>query len=152
MRPPRDWRDQAACRGIDPELFFPVVEDGPLCAVQIARAKSVCAGCPVRTECLGWALETLSHGIAGGLTEPERSAARVGHRKPGGRRASGRPVCGTRPEVAAAGRAAIRDGQLPHEVARRFEVSERTALRWAAQVRRDAHALSGQQPVAGVES
>ncbi|MGH3981118.1 MAG: WhiB family transcriptional regulator, partial [Pseudonocardiaceae bacterium] len=44
----RDWRHSAACRDEDPELFFPVGDDGPA-LVQIAAAKTVCARCPVAT-------------------------------------------------------------------------------------------------------
>ncbi len=50
-----DWRDLAACRDSDPELFFPVGNAGPA-LVQLDRAKQVCAGCTVRVTCLEWAL------------------------------------------------------------------------------------------------
>ncbi|PRX45914.1 transcription factor WhiB [Prauserella shujinwangii] len=67
-----DWRDYAACRDEDPELFFPVSELGPG-ARQTAEAKSVCARCPVRAECLDYAIdEGLDFGIFGGTTERER--------------------------------------------------------------------------------
>lgn len=72
-----DWRHRAACRDEDPELFFPVSEVGPG-AEQVARAKAVCARCPVRAECLEYALENgLDHGIFGGLTEQERRRLRT---------------------------------------------------------------------------
>ena len=70
--PGRGWRARAACRGVDPELFFPAAERGPVRAVQVAAAKAVCAGCPVRAECLDEALARIPYGIAGGLTEDER--------------------------------------------------------------------------------
>lgn len=39
------------------------------------RAKSVCRGCPVRTECLADALDNkVEFGVWGGLTERERRA------------------------------------------------------------------------------
>lgn len=67
-----DWRDGAACRDHDPELFFPVSEIGPG-AEQVEQAKAVCATCPVRAECLEYALDNaLDYGIFGGLTESER--------------------------------------------------------------------------------
>ncbi|OQO89862.1 WhiB family transcriptional regulator [Saccharomonospora piscinae] len=67
-----DWRSSAACRDEDPELFFPVSDMGPG-AQQAARAKAVCARCPVRQECLRYAVDNgLDHGIFGGLTERER--------------------------------------------------------------------------------
>jgi hypothetical protein len=123
---------------VDPELFFPVVEDGPLCVGQAAAAKAVCAGCPVRAECLEWARDALPYGIAGGLTAQERRGVDgIGYRrKPVARR----PVSGSRREVAAAGRGAIRAGAPVGEVAREFGVTERTAGRWAAQVRDEGRA------------
>jgi hypothetical protein len=44
----RDWRLDAACREVDPELFFPETGQAP----QAAAAKQVCAGCAVRGPCL----------------------------------------------------------------------------------------------------
>ncbi|EIE97827.1 WhiB family transcriptional regulator [Saccharomonospora glauca] len=69
-----EWWHSAACRDEDPELFFPISDMGPG-AQQTARAKAVCARCPVRDACLNHALENgLDHGIFGGLTEHERRA------------------------------------------------------------------------------
>jgi WhiB family transcriptional regulator, redox-sensing transcriptional regulator len=48
----RDWRLDAACREVDPELFFPEPGQVP----QAAQAKAVCAGCVVRGPCLEAAL------------------------------------------------------------------------------------------------
>ncbi|HVX44938.1 MAG TPA: WhiB family transcriptional regulator [Mycobacteriales bacterium] len=62
------WAAQAACKGTDPDELF----------VQGAaqnRAKRVCAGCPVRTECLADALDNrMEFGVWGGMTERERRA------------------------------------------------------------------------------
>ncbi|WP_158883151.1 WhiB family transcriptional regulator [Amycolatopsis anabasis] len=67
-----DWRHRAACQDEDPELFFPVSDIGPG-ARQVAEAKAVCARCPVRAQCLNYALDNaLDHGIFGGTTERER--------------------------------------------------------------------------------
>jgi WhiB family redox-sensing transcriptional regulator len=44
----RDWRLDAACAEVDPELFFPESGQVP----QTAAAKQVCAGCAVRGPCL----------------------------------------------------------------------------------------------------
>lgn len=72
VREADDWCHRAACRGEDPELFFPIGAAGPA-LVQIARAKQVCARCPVRAACLRFALVTgQDYGIWGGLTEDER--------------------------------------------------------------------------------
>ncbi len=71
-----EWRDKAACRDEDPELFFPI-GNGPAAQAQIARAKAVCARCPVVRECLAWALETgQDAGVWGGHTEEERRQLR----------------------------------------------------------------------------
>lgn len=77
-----DWRDKAACRTADPAVFFPIGTTGP--AVQQAeKAKAVCRGCPVVTECLDWALNSgEENGIWGGLTEDaRRSLQRAAHRR-----------------------------------------------------------------------
>jgi WhiB family redox-sensing transcriptional regulator len=63
-----DWTIRAACKGSDH------VE---LCAQGAAqnRAKLVCRGCPVRTECLADALDNdITFGVWGGMTERERHA------------------------------------------------------------------------------
>jgi WhiB family redox-sensing transcriptional regulator len=81
----RDWRHDAACRDKDPELFFPVGTSGPA-ILQTARAKAVCWGCPVRSQCLTWALNSgQDAGVWGGKSEDER---RELNRRDGGRRAS----------------------------------------------------------------
>lgn len=63
-----DWTSQAACRQVSPDALF----------VQGAaqnRAKTVCFGCPVRTECLADALDNrVEFGVWGGMTERERRA------------------------------------------------------------------------------
>ncbi len=41
-----DWRHHAACREVDPELFFPIGNTGPA-LFQIEEAKGVCRRCPV---------------------------------------------------------------------------------------------------------
>jgi WhiB family transcriptional regulator, redox-sensing transcriptional regulator len=69
-----DWRHIAACRDEDPELFFPIGNTGPA-LLQIEEAKSVCRRCPVREECLQFALETgQDAGVWGGLSEDGRRA------------------------------------------------------------------------------
>jgi len=69
-----DWRDRAACRTEDPELFFPIGNTGPA-LLQIEQAKAVCFGCPVRDECLEWALDTGPlMGVWGGTSELDRRA------------------------------------------------------------------------------
>ena len=68
---PTQWWDSAACLNENPELFFPVGTAGPG-AEERMRAKAVCHGCPVRAECLGWAMHLgCPSGIWGGLDEGE---------------------------------------------------------------------------------
>ena len=67
------WRELAACRGADLNLFFP--ERGETAG----PARQVCAACPVRQACLDYAITNrITHGIWGGLTERERRALRSG--------------------------------------------------------------------------
>lgn len=67
-----DWRHRALCRDEDPELFFPVGNSGPA-LLQIEAAKAVCERCPVREQCLEFALATgQDAGVWGGLSEDER--------------------------------------------------------------------------------
>jgi WhiB family redox-sensing transcriptional regulator len=62
------WAAQAACRTSDPDTLF----------VQGAaqnRAKAICSGCVVRTDCLADALDNrVEFGVWGGMTERERRA------------------------------------------------------------------------------
>jgi WhiB family redox-sensing transcriptional regulator len=61
------WRQRAACRGLDPEIFFPDSDE------EAGEAKAVCARCPVREACLEHALAHREReGIWGGATERER--------------------------------------------------------------------------------
>jgi WhiB family transcriptional regulator, redox-sensing transcriptional regulator len=73
-----DWRALAACRGADPDDFFPDgQDDAPATAAQVAAAKQVCAACFVRRECLDYAVSTRQReGIWGGTTEGERHRER----------------------------------------------------------------------------
>ncbi|MGI9032453.1 MAG: WhiB family transcriptional regulator [Acidimicrobiales bacterium] len=70
------WRDRAACRGRDPDVFFPVGSTGA--AVEETQvAKQLCGPCLVREECLQFALKTNQEsGIWGGTTEDERRRLR----------------------------------------------------------------------------
>lgn len=64
----KNWRLLAACRSIDPDLFFPVSSKGKSLE-QADKAKAVCACCLVQRQCLAFALQTRQvHGVWGGLT------------------------------------------------------------------------------------
>jgi WhiB family redox-sensing transcriptional regulator len=63
------WRERAACRDADLEVFFPENSGS-------ARARKICAGCPVRAQCLDHAVTyDEPFGIWGGLNRLERKAA-----------------------------------------------------------------------------
>ena len=63
-----DWTTRAACKGMDPDELFVQGEAQN-------RAKLICRGCPVRTECLADALDNgIEFGVWGGMTEKERRA------------------------------------------------------------------------------
>ena len=65
------WRREAACRDLDTDVFFPLTDE------EAGPAKAVCATCPVREECLEFALATRQNdGVWGGLTETERRRLR----------------------------------------------------------------------------
>jgi len=70
------WFDLAACRDVDPEIFFPISTSGEA-VVQIHEARAICARCPVAADCLDWAQRMgLGHGVWGGTTPEERRALR----------------------------------------------------------------------------
>ncbi|HEX7322905.1 MAG TPA: WhiB family transcriptional regulator [Mycobacterium sp.] len=67
------WQDRALCAQTDPEAFFP--EKGG----STREAKKICQRCPVRTECLEYALaHDERFGIWGGLSERERRRLKRG--------------------------------------------------------------------------
>ena len=71
-----DWREGAACRHTDPDLFFPVGTTGPA-VEQIEAAKAVCRRCESQTACLEFALATNQEsGVWGATSEEERRKLR----------------------------------------------------------------------------
>lgn len=61
------WRQRAACRGVDPDVFYPISDE------DAEEAKSICRVCPVREACLEYALANRERdGVWGGATERER--------------------------------------------------------------------------------
>lgn len=62
-----DWMAEAACRGVPPEVFFPPM------GRNAGKAYNICGRCPVRDDCLGYALRwRIRYGIWGGTTERQR--------------------------------------------------------------------------------
>ncbi len=81
-----NWRSAGACLSADPDLFFPISSTGPA-ERQIAKAKTICAGCQVRRECLDFALRNrLVYGIWGGTTPEDRQRDRRRERRAAKRR------------------------------------------------------------------
>ena len=73
------WRMRAACRGVDSAVFFtPDGERGPKRAAREARAKAICARCPVVRQCATYAIWSGErYGVWGGLSERERVGFRL---------------------------------------------------------------------------
>ncbi len=61
------WRYRGACRGLDPDIFYPASDE------EAGPAKAVCGSCAVRQQCLEFALANREReGVWGGATEKER--------------------------------------------------------------------------------
>lgn len=61
------WRQRAACRGADPDFFYPSSDE------EAEVAKAICGRCAVREPCLEYALANRERdGVWGGATERER--------------------------------------------------------------------------------
>lgn len=71
-----EWKQHGACRGLDPELFFPM--QGPTAGETVRQAKQVCwSACPVRQECEDYGVEhERFFGVFGGWTVRERRKLR----------------------------------------------------------------------------
>jgi len=94
---PDDWTTRAACRDLDPDMYF-------VQGAEKGRAVRVCVGCPVWIECLSDALDNqVKFGVWGGMTERERR--RLLRRRP--------DVASWRDLLSAARNGAIGAGMLP---------------------------------------
>src|SRR5919112_647764 len=92
-----DWASLAQCRQSQPDELF-------VRGAAQNDAKRLCAGCPVRTECLAEALDNeIEWGVWGGMTERERRAGCAATPGVGGRRFTARI-----PAVTASGPAYLR--------------------------------------------
>lgn len=65
------WRADAACRGMDTDLFYPKGTVDRDARRKIEAAKKVCAGCPVRRQCRTEGVGE-PYGVWGGLTPEDR--------------------------------------------------------------------------------
>jgi WhiB family redox-sensing transcriptional regulator len=74
---PQEWMSDAACRGVEPEVFFPSTDGWN-------RARAICAECPVAGQCREWndraegGVTTVGilYGLYAGETPKERAARR----------------------------------------------------------------------------
>ena len=152
------WWFAGLCAQTDPELFFP--EKGG----STRAAKAVCAGCPVRAECLEYALaHDERFGVWGGTSERERrrlthagtatsptNAPQVAAQQPDvpgpvvgevdevvvARLMAGHPVAGaSRVEVAQAAVGLHHAGRPARRIATRLGVHERQVGRWLSRHR-----------------
>jgi len=65
--PPDVWQEQAACYGINPDVFFPTSEE------EAGPALAYCGACHIQEVCLAWAVKNGErYGVWGGLTEQQR--------------------------------------------------------------------------------
>jgi len=68
---PEPWTEQASCRGVPDTVFYP--PQGRRIDAAVHDAVTYCARCPVRDECLRYAIDRDEpHGIWGGLTPGQR--------------------------------------------------------------------------------
>jgi WhiB family redox-sensing transcriptional regulator len=100
---PERWRTDAACRGYPLDWFFPAtrraVRRGRLESTAVrqqSEALAVCARCPVRDECLDYAIRYDELGVWGGTTDAQRRRIRNA-RRAAGERLPSRPETGLLP-------------------------------------------------------
>ena len=121
MRLPRVF-DAAACVDQPAEIFS---SSHPS---RVALAKRVCSACPIKSECLEWALEHPEEGVWGGTTRPEREL-------------KVKQVSMTLVDELAerrAKRVRLLDQVGIADLAAEFQVTERTIHRWKAQIQNEA--------------
>lgn len=74
------WTDQARCKGIDTNLFFPV--RGSFSKEVLEEIQVYCSNCPVTEECLNYAIDNnIQSGVWGGFSTKQRRLIRVKRRR-----------------------------------------------------------------------
>jgi WhiB family transcriptional regulator, redox-sensing transcriptional regulator len=87
-----DWREAGACLAADPDLFFPIGA-GTASGPDTSRALRICDGCPVKRQCLEFAMRNgEANGIWGGTTPEERIRVLRGRGRRPGRRTWREPL------------------------------------------------------------
>jgi hypothetical protein len=112
------WRHRALCATVDPELWFPPP------GARATAAKRICAGCPVRAECLAFALAVApQYGIWAGLNTTELDALRAEHSPPVPCSRCGRPFVRTHSNSAYCGTACRRAARRAQQAASQHRLS-----------------------------
>lgn len=114
---PAILRVHGACTSVEPHMFD--VDDATCAPELAARARAVCANCPLIRTCRDYAMANEPFGIWGGLDAVERLELR------------GAPL----PDVVARQesdelRELFRQGAVARAVARQYDVTIRTVQRW----------------------
>lgn len=118
------WQQHAACHGMT-ALFFPGRGE------DARPARAICAGCPVRTECLDFAIDGGDHhGVFGGTSERERRSLRRGDNAK--RVIALRAACGTRSGYARHRKEGTPACEACRQAATRYTTDRRRAQRGAA--------------------
>lgn len=123
QREPMVWTERGACREMPKDIFY---DDS-----RVSEAREVCATCPVRQECLDWAVaHDEAYGVWGGKTVDERDTeSRRRVKRFGTRRRSGLTL-GERVAIARLKRA----GYSVKDLKARYQVSGQAityACKWA---------------------
>lgn len=69
------WMALGACADASNEVkakFFADIERSGRARMDVVEAKAICLGCPVKDDCLDYAITSRMSGIWGGTTEKER--------------------------------------------------------------------------------
>jgi len=71
-----DWRAKAACKGMPTELYYDEETRGGALPAIYEVLSQLCEGCPVKSQCLEWALQSEMYGYFAGTTALVRKAMR----------------------------------------------------------------------------
>ncbi len=69
------WQRDAACRGVDPSVFFPAR------GASAEQAKNICDDCIVLDECRTWGLDQPDHGVIAGMSGKQRRRLRADRKR-----------------------------------------------------------------------
>lgn len=74
-----EWKWDAACQGMGPETFYLELGQKALNMMRLQTARQICNRCPVRRECLQYAVDNcIGTGIWAGTTPNQRKRLRHG--------------------------------------------------------------------------